>query len=82
MTLQKCDCDNGYSKNEHNECRDINECTDQPCDLKSELCSNNDGSYTCFCAGGFRRVGNECVDVNECAGFPCQAREVRDCFRF
>ena len=78
----KCDCEDGYTKNANDECRDINECAKNPCDEKSELCSNNDGSYTCFCASGFRRVGNECIDVNECAGFPCRAREVRDCLRF
>ena len=59
-------------------CEDINECTDgqHSCRYVSfqttqfysssdkELCTNNEGSYTCTCKPG--RSGTDCSDVDEC----------------
>jgi len=63
------------------DCEDIDECAlDNDCNLFTQNCLNNDGSYTCTCkqglisnAGecvcptGFSWNGNKCVDINECS---------------
>ena len=42
---------------------DINECTDTPCNSKTETCINNIGSYKCKCKSGFARSKNGlCVE--------------------
>ncbi|XP_061422346.1 fibulin-1-like [Lethenteron reissneri] len=40
----------------------------QPCDKKTKICINNNGSYTCICNAGYQldAYGN-CTDINECA---------------
>ena len=49
-------------------CADIDECAkaeDNDCDTNA-LCSNNRGSFTCFCKSGYEGSGKKCTDVNEC----------------
>ena len=43
-------------------------------------CTNNDGSFTCTCNGGYTGDGIDCVDVDECADgtHTCQGSETCD----
>ena len=52
---------------------DINECDEPSSCHEFSSCSNNIGSYECFCNDGFvdinesdRADETECVDINEC----------------
>ena len=48
-----CVCDDGYQTSQDGElCEDIDECTTDTagCNTISEVCVNNDGSYSCDCA--------------------------------
>ncbi|RMX51130.1 hypothetical protein pdam_00020543 [Pocillopora damicornis] len=65
-----CSCAEGFhlSKENQEECEDINECdTDDPCRENGE-CVNEIGSYTCHCDNGynFNMTYKECQDINEC----------------
>ncbi|CAH3036766.1 unnamed protein product, partial [Pocillopora meandrina] len=65
-----CSCAEGFhpSKENQEECEDINECdTDDPCRENGE-CVNEIGSYTCHCDNGynFNMKYKECQDINEC----------------
>lgn len=44
------ECETGYMKNEENICEDIDECEtgEANCDLKTDVCFNNPGSFTCL----------------------------------
>ena len=48
-------------------CLDINECNTNNGGC-SQVCNNQDGSFTCSCNSGFTlEGGNACQDINECA---------------
>ncbi|VDI73639.1 Hypothetical predicted protein, partial [Mytilus galloprovincialis] len=64
------DCSNcppGYNITADEKCEDINECLDgtDNCPANSN-CTNTDGSFTCNCLAGFRKVGSLCQDIDEC----------------
>ncbi|XP_047123493.1 cysteine-rich with EGF-like domain protein 2-B isoform X1 [Hydra vulgaris] len=46
------------------QCDDINECMDNPCNSKTEVCTNNIGSYKCTCKHGFARskTSGQCIE--------------------
>ena len=83
----KCDCKPGYNMTEDDGleddlfgedellgfCEDIDECetNSHMCLTESEECQNTEGSYTCDCRIGYRRLGEDCVDINECYVDPC-----------
>eukprot|EP00105_Crassostrea_gigas_P037421 XP_019921569.1 PREDICTED: fibrillin-1 isoform X2 [Crassostrea gigas] len=54
---------------------DINECnrTNNPCNIYTEECINNDGSFICKCKEGFTNSANDsCKDIDECVrDSPC-----------
>ena len=53
-----CDCESGYTTStDGNFCEDIDECAENlaNCTVTSEVCNNNNGSYTCDCAVDFTR---------------------------
>ncbi|CAG2253241.1 unnamed protein product [Mytilus edulis] len=60
-------CPAGYTITDDEKCEDINECLDgmDNCPANSN-CTNTDGSFTCICLEGFRKVGSECQDIDEC----------------
>ncbi|CAC5394799.1 unnamed protein product [Mytilus coruscus] len=60
-------CPAGYNITADEKCEDINECIDgtDNCPANSN-CTNTDGSFTCICLEGFRKVGSECKDIDEC----------------
>ncbi|XP_071153468.1 uncharacterized protein [Mytilus edulis] len=60
-------CPLGYNITDNEKCEDINECLDgtDNCPANSS-CTNTDGSFTCNCLAGFRKVGSECQDIDEC----------------
>ncbi|XP_046546621.1 fibrillin-1-like [Haliotis rubra] len=76
---QRCDCgDRSTSCNNVRGCIckvgwsgtkcdiDINECNESPCPV-GQICTNNDGSYTCTCPTGYDKQANgTCTDKNEC----------------
>lgn len=54
-------CQAGYKLTE-GVCEDVNECTTNPCNKKTETCSNTPGSYRCKCKKGFVRTKTgDCV---------------------
>lgn len=61
----QCQCRTGFI-GDGTDCQDVNECTDNPCDVNAD-CYNLPGSFECTCQFGF--TGN---------GLQCQ-REVRLC---
>ena len=68
-TLNPCiplDCNQGYEQDPTGTfCQDTDECLTEVCG--EEVCSNNDGSYTCStCGDGYFYVDETCTDVNEC----------------
>ena len=48
-------------------CQNVDECTtgDNECDANAH-CTDNDGSYTCECLGGWTGDGRSCMDFEEC----------------
>lgn len=48
-------CKDGYLLKD-SKCEDINECSTNPCDKKTENCNNTPGSYSCKCKKGFVRT--------------------------
>ncbi|KAL8509215.1 hypothetical protein ACS0TY_016410 [Phlomoides rotata] len=68
-----CRCSEGYEGNPYLSpgCIDIDECETNPCDPNG-ICTNNQGSYTCSCRGGYlgdgRNDGHGCIA--EKSGFP------------
>eukprot|EP00794_Sanderia_malayensis_P018983 gene18983-20890_t len=49
-------------------CSDINECqTSSPCNGSGSRCTNNVGSFRCYCNRGYQKTSpNTCEDINEC----------------
>ncbi|XP_011601600.1 EGF-containing fibulin-like extracellular matrix protein 1 [Takifugu rubripes] len=60
-------CANGFTVDEQNLCRDIDECTTgrHACGPE-QTCYNTRGSYTCNCPLGYQRNGDRCIDRDEC----------------
>ena len=58
-----CDCHIGY---DGEECKNIDECSNEnPCRPHSE-CKDTDGSFECPCKTGFYENGDWCTNINEC----------------
>ncbi|KHN80174.1 Nidogen-2 [Toxocara canis] len=59
-----CECRDGYAKNAHDECIDIDECRlhTAKCD-RNAWCTNTIGSYNCECMAGYRGDGKRCTFV-------------------
>ena len=52
----------------HSLCLDVDECSNQNGGC-SQICTNNDGSFTCSCDKGYQQDGANCngMDTNVCA---------------
>ncbi|MBN3296085.1 FBLN5 protein, partial [Amia calva] len=63
----------GYTREEGNQCVDIDECetNTHQCTL-NQVCINTAGGYTCSCIEGFWLVGGQCTDIDECRYGYCQ----------
>ncbi|VDK52925.1 unnamed protein product [Anisakis simplex] len=72
-----CECLNGFEKNAHGECIDIDECRTHTanCD-RNAWCKNTIGSYECECKAAYRGNGKHCtfvglgrstIDCTECS---------------
>ncbi|XP_038148915.1 EGF-containing fibulin-like extracellular matrix protein 1 isoform X1 [Cyprinodon tularosa] len=61
-------CSSGFSADDQNICRDIDECATgiHSCG-PGQTCYNTRGSFTCQCSPGYLRNGESCVDRDECA---------------
>ncbi|KAM6956690.1 EGF-containing fibulin-like extracellular matrix protein 1 [Aplochiton taeniatus] len=60
-------CATGFSADEQNFCRDIDECsTGRHTCGPDQTCYNTRGSFTCQCQPGYQRNGDLCVDRDEC----------------
>ncbi|CAK8672995.1 unnamed protein product [Clavelina lepadiformis] len=71
----QCQCSAGFqdepgATSAGQQCIDVNECEDSPCDVAiGANCSNSIGSFTCECPSGYRVEDViSCIDVNECTG--------------
>ncbi|KAK7483627.1 hypothetical protein BaRGS_00025180, partial [Batillaria attramentaria] len=66
-----CDCLDGYRKNTHGVCEDIDECAPgsmlNTCGPQEE-CVNVPGTFYCTCGAGYTSINGECADVDECSG--------------
>jgi hypothetical protein len=67
-----CECAAGYDGDGTvlgTGCVDVNECTagTDDCDDPHGVCVNDDGGFSCGCAGGYHLDGGACVDDDECA---------------
>ncbi|XP_047207687.1 EGF-containing fibulin-like extracellular matrix protein 1 isoform X1 [Girardinichthys multiradiatus] len=61
-------CSSGFTADEQNVCRDIDECaTDIHSCGPGQTCYNTRGSFMCQCPPGYYRNGDSCVDRDECA---------------
>lgn len=58
-TVALCKNDGQWTVNKPS-CRDINECSNNPCHSHAE-CKNTDGSYTCTCSDGYYGDGTSCT---------------------
>ncbi|KAM4599772.1 EGF-containing fibulin-like extracellular matrix protein 1 isoform 2-T2 [Fundulus diaphanus] len=67
-------CPSGFSVDEQNNCRDVNECdVENPC---QHQCYNLMGSFLCQCNNGFELAADKvsCQDIDECSlsSYMCQ----------
>ncbi|KAM8859776.1 EGF-containing fibulin-like extracellular matrix protein 1 isoform 2-T3 [Spinachia spinachia] len=61
-------CISGYTADEQNLCRDVDECaTGRHTCGAEQTCYNTAGSFTCQCASGFQKNEDHCADRDECA---------------
>ena len=70
LNTDVCECDTGYElSDDGSSCEDIDECTEgtDDCDVESEECLNNDGSFTCNCASGFTLDVSDDTCKKDCA---------------
>lgn len=73
-------CENGFEKNDSEECEDIDECESDIC-KPYENCINTEGSFRCErkrCSVGYRLnlQNGDCEDVDECRHKPCSSNMV------
>ncbi|XP_059841965.1 EGF-containing fibulin-like extracellular matrix protein 1 isoform X3 [Hypanus sabinus] len=60
-------CARGFTLNDQNQCKDIDECALGSHNCGPELiCINTRGSYSCRCKQGYRKRGDQCLDIDEC----------------
>ncbi|XP_060720352.1 EGF-containing fibulin-like extracellular matrix protein 1 isoform X2 [Tachysurus vachellii] len=60
-------CSPGFTLDEQNYCRDIDECnTGRHTCSPDQICYNTRGSFLCQCPSGYQKNGDECVDRDEC----------------
>ncbi|XP_025412034.1 fibrillin-2-like isoform X2 [Sipha flava] len=59
-----CICPEGYAQIGSDECRDINECAENPNICQNGFCVNLSGTYKCDCYDGFKASydGRQCID--------------------
>ncbi|KAM7385563.1 hypothetical protein PAMP_001642 [Pampus punctatissimus] len=68
QSTQTIRCTPGFTADDQNFCRDIDECaTDRHACGPEQTCYNTRGSYTCQCPPGYHRSGDRCIDRDECA---------------
>ncbi|XP_041038762.1 EGF-containing fibulin-like extracellular matrix protein 2 isoform X3 [Carcharodon carcharias] len=77
-------CPHGFTLNEQNQCKDVNECeTSAPCDHQ---CFNIVGSFICQCDQGYELNPDKvtCRDVDECAysSYMCQYQCINEPGRY
>ncbi|XP_041645108.1 EGF-containing fibulin-like extracellular matrix protein 1 isoform X1 [Cheilinus undulatus] len=61
-------CATGFTADEQNMCRDIDECaTGRHTCGPDQTCYNTKGAYICQCQAGYQRSGDHCIDRDECA---------------
>lgn len=61
-------CATGFTADDQNLCRDIDECaTGRHTCGPDQTCYNTRGAYICQCQPGYQRNGDHCVDRDECA---------------
>ncbi|XP_062604167.1 nidogen-1-like, partial [Saccostrea cucullata] len=66
----RCQCRTGFL-GDGTDCQDVNECTDNPCDVNAD-CYNLPGSFECTCRFGFTGNGLQCQrEVSLCDGDVC-----------
>uniref|UniRef100_A0A7E4V8R0 Kunitz/Bovine pancreatic trypsin inhibitor domain protein n=1 Tax=Panagrellus redivivus TaxID=6233 RepID=A0A7E4V8R0_PANRE len=59
-----CECRDGFQKNEHNECVDIDECRQGKSECaQNAWCENTVGGHKCTCMAGYVGDGNTCTYV-------------------
>ena len=53
----RCDCEEGYTKNDFGVCEDIDECAagTDICNETISHCENSFGTYFCMCNSGYER---------------------------
>ncbi|XP_037541802.1 EGF-containing fibulin-like extracellular matrix protein 1 isoform X1 [Nematolebias whitei] len=60
-------CSPGFTADEQNYCRDVDECaTSRHTCGPEQTCFNTRGSYMCQCPLGFQKNGDRCIDRDEC----------------
>ncbi|XP_058240774.1 EGF-containing fibulin-like extracellular matrix protein 1 isoform X1 [Hemibagrus wyckioides] len=60
-------CSSGFTLDEQNYCRDIDECnTGRHTCGPDQICYNTRGSFLCQCTPGYQKNGDQCVDRDEC----------------
>lgn len=63
-----CECEDGFSKNEDDECIDDDECADETTCGEFSKCQNTEGTYECVCDEGYR--------LDKSLGFPiCEGND-------
>ncbi|KAK7492745.1 hypothetical protein BaRGS_00016050, partial [Batillaria attramentaria] len=65
--VKGCQCNSGWTGTTCSD--DVNECVTlaAPCP-SGQICSNTNGSYTCSCPTGYRKINiTTCEDIDECA---------------
>ena len=73
-TTLDCQCKQGFRLDEHDNCIDIDECTNfNDCDPHS-VCNNSIGSYSCTCRAGYHGNGTLCLEGN-CTDSMCPEYE-------
>jgi hypothetical protein len=75
--LEETKCKNGFTISpDDGDCRDIDECSEDPNICLNGVCQNNEGSYECLCHNGYylSQHNKSCLDIDECENSPCSHR--------
>lgn len=68
-------CAAGFTADEQNFCRDVDECaTGRHTCGPEQTCYNTRGSFSCQCPAGYQRSGDRCLDRDECTVTHCMHR--------